>query len=224
MNKEDTKILIGMPALAEMKTETATSLIMATAKLPYKATLHIHKSCYVHDARNKIVETAKERGATHLMFIDSDMSFPADGIERLVEHNLDVVGGLYYRRQPPHYPVISQLVTDKDGVQSPVIPNEFPTDKLFQVWGLATGFLLIKMSVFEKLQAPYFYFGKLGKKELGEDYYFCKLVNDAGFKIWCDPTIPLGHVGEYIFTDLDYLAYKDVLEKHKHDDFDGSFK
>lgn len=222
MDKKDIKILIGMPALSEMKTETATALIMATAKLDYKATLHIHKSCYVHDARNKIVETAKEKGSTHLMFIDSDMAFPYDGIGRLMAHDLDVVGGLYYRRQPPHYPTISQLVTDDKGVQSPVIPNDFPTDKLFQVWGLATGFLLIKMSVFEKLQAPYFYFGKLGEKELGEDYYFCKLVNDAGFKIWCDPTIPLGHVGEYVYDAKDYEIYKEMREKNKEDKFEGN--
>lgn len=219
MNKEDVKILIGMPTLTEMKTECATSLISATARLNYRATLHIHKSCYVHEARNKIVETAKERGATHLMFIDSDMSFPSDGINRLMEHNLDVVGGLYYRRQPPHYPTISQI---KDGL--PIIPKEgdYPLDKLFKVWGIATGFLLIKMSVFEKIKPPYFFFEKMGERELGEDYYFCKKVIDAGMEIFCDPTIELGHVGEYVYDRKDYEVYQDAHTEEKPDNFDGA--
>ena len=32
---------------------------------------------------------------------------------------------------------------------------------------------------------------------VGEDIYFCKKVNEAGFGVWCDPTIDVGHLGLY---------------------------
>ena len=51
----DTKIVLGVPSLDTIKTETVVSIFSATAVLEYPATLHIQKSCYIHDARNKIV-------------------------------------------------------------------------------------------------------------------------------------------------------------------------
>lgn len=217
MNAEDVKILIGIPALAEMKTETTVSLITATSRLNYRAILHVQKSCYVHDARNKIVDTAIEKKCTHVMFIDSDMSFPGDAMNTLVERDLDIVGGLYYRRQPPHSPTLNILEEGKL-----VNPTEFPTDKLFKVWGIATGFLLIKVSVFEKIPNPWFFFSKFNGNDIGEDYHFCKLAHEAGFDVWCDPTFELGHIGEYCYDRKDFDIYASERKKNKEDLFDGA--
>jgi len=216
MNAEDVKILIGIPSLSEIKTETTISLVTAISHLNYRALLHVQKSCYVHDARNKIVETALERKFTHVMFIDSDMSFPGDAMNTLVERDLDIVGGLYYRRQPPHWPTLNIL---DDGKLK--TPTEFPLDRLFEVWGIATGFLLIKTSVFEKIKPPYFFFSKFNGKDIGEDYHFCKLAHESGFKVWCDPTFPLGHIGEYCFDQKDFDAYNAEREKNNEDTFEG---
>ena len=38
------------------------------------------------------------------------------------------------------------------------------------------------------------------KYYLSEDYYFCKLLRDAGYELWIDYKSPLGHIGEYEFT------------------------
>lgn len=37
---------------------------------------------------------------------------------------------------------------------------------------------------------------------LSEDYHFCKIVRDAGFKIYAAPWVSLGHVGTYIFEGM----------------------
>lgn len=216
MNTEDVKILIGLPALAEIKTETAISLITATSRLNYRATLHVQKSCYIHDARNKIVETALEKKASHVMFIDSDMSFPSDAMNTLVERDLDIVGGLYYRRQPPHYPTLNIL---EDGKLK--TPTKVPQDKLFKVWGIATGFLLIKISVFEKIPKPWFFFSQFNGKDIGEDYHFCKLAHEAGLDVWCDPTFDLGHIGEYCFDKKDFETYNAERDARHEDIFEG---
>lgn len=205
-------ILIGIPCMDTIKVETMVSLFAASAAIESPAKLHVQKNCYVHVARNKICEEAIKSGASHVMFIDADMQFPAHAIEKLVKEGKDVIGGLYFRRQPPHLPTINEL---EDG--KVVIPRKFQTDKPFKVWSVATGFMLISTKVLKKLEPPYFYFGKQKGQEIGEDVYFCRKVNDKGFEVWCDPTIPLGHVGEYAFGYQDYKAYDDIRPKEKAD-------
>lgn len=216
-----TKVLIGIPCMDTIKVETMVSLFAASALISHPAKLHVQKNCYVHVARNKICQEAIDQNFSHVMFIDSDMQFPPEGIEKLINLNKDVVGGLYYRRQPPHYPTINELENDKI-----VVPKKFDREKMFKVWSVATGFMLIKTQVLKKLDPPWFYFGKYkGKTEMGEDVYFCRKVNDKGFEVWCDPTIPLGHVGEYAFGEQDWKAYEDLRPREAvEDEFDGQMK
>ena len=214
------RIMIGIPCLDTIKTETVISLFSAVSVIKYPATLYVRKSCYVHDARNKIVSKAMDEGYTHLMFIDSDMKFPRDGINRLIEQEKDVIGGLYFRRQIPHRPTINTLENHKI-----VVPYKFPKDKTFKVWSVATGFMLIDLKVAKKIKPPWFGFGNYKGQSMGEDVYFCKKVNDHKFGVWVDPTIKLGHVGEYVYTERDYQAYEDIREKkNTPDEFNGEMK
>ena len=195
-------VLIGVPTLDSIKTETVASLFSASAMIEARAKLHIHTSSLVHDARNKIVDAARESGATHLIFIDSDMKFPPEAINKLLKEDKDIIGGLYYRKQPPHFP----LVHEKDGDKI-IIPRTFPKNEPFKVFGTGTGFMMIKMKVFEKIKPPWFYFGNFHGKAIGEDIYFCWKAQKAGFDVWCDPTLGLEHIGTYPFDKKDYEAY-----------------
>lgn len=216
----ETKILLGVPCLDSMKTETVASIFSSTAVLEYRAVLHIQKSCYVHDARNKIVSGAIAKGFSHIMFIDSDMQFPPDSINRLVKQDKDVIGGVYFRRQIPHLPTINSLENDKI-----VVPYQYPKDKPFKIWSIATGFMLIKIEVVKKIPYPWFGFGSYKGQSMGEDVYFCRKVNDHNFQVWADPTIPVGHVGEYVYTVRDFDAYQDVRKKENiPDEFNGEMK
>ena len=70
----------------------------------------------------------------------------------------------------------------------------------FKCFALGTGCMLIKMSVFDKIEKPYFYYGDAGQEGLmSEDVYFCDKAHQAGYDVWCDPTIEVGHVGKYIY-------------------------
>lgn len=214
---QDLSILVGIPCLDSIKTETFTSLFSASNQLNCPTRLDIHKSCYVHDSRNKIVAKAIELGVSHLMFIDSDMQFPADGINRLLAQDKDIIGAVYYRRQTPHHPTLNVKVGD-----DLKIPRNFPKDKPFKVWGIGTGFLLIKTKVLKEIKSPWFFFGNYKNKMLGEDYYFCMKAHNQGFDVWADPTIPVGHVGEYIYDIKDYQAYDDIRPKEdKVEEFTG---
>ena len=64
------------------------------------------------------------------------------------------------------------------------------------------GAVLIKMSVFDKIQQPYF----VMEGELGEDYYFCAKAKKAGFDIWVDTGSVVAHAGTYFYTIKDFYA------------------
>ncbi len=72
-------------------------------------------------------------------------------------------------------------------------------DKPFKCYGVPTGCTLVKMSVFDKIEKPYFSFEytKEGIMKMSQDIYFCKKVNKAGLEVWCDPTLEVGHIGSY---------------------------
>ena len=39
-----------------------------------------------------------------------------------------------------------------------------------------------------------------GNRLLSEDYHFCKIAREAGYKIWAAPWAQLSHTGSYIFS------------------------
>jgi hypothetical protein len=68
--------------------------------------------------------------------------------------------------------------------------------------GIGCGIMLIKTSIFEKMEKPYFYFEQLKKnKLLGEDIYFCIKARDSGIDTWVDHDLSKGikHIGQYVY-------------------------
>lgn len=90
-----------------------------------------------------------------------------------------------------------------------------------------TGFMLIKRKVFEDLadKVPSYtndmyhavdtvrevkvikeYFATSIDEEsnrlLSEDYHFCKIAREAGFKVWCAPWATFNHTGSYNFSGM----------------------
>jgi len=200
MNTENTFVLIGIPSTGQIQNRTMMSLMSANNYIQGRALLHVQEACYVDNSRDKIVAVAKREKATHIMFIDSDMEFPPDAIQRLVERDLDIVGGLYPRRQYPYRPTINKVDGDRL-----IVPSSYPMDRLFEVDAVGTGFMLIKTKVFEKLgEPPYFKIQNFHGKQIRDDVYFCISAKRKGFKVWVDPTFTVGHVGNYVYTMADH--------------------
>jgi len=57
--------------------------------------------------------------------------------------------------------------------------------------------LIFKTEVFDKLETPYFELDEI--RPAMEDVIICEKLRDKGCKIYCDPTIPMGHIGTYIY-------------------------
>lgn len=185
------KVYIAVPTNGLIKAMTTFSLFQTAVDAPCEVSLGLRLSCDVVGNRNWLVNDAIAKGCSHVLFVDSDMAFSSDTLKRLLAHEKDIVGTAPNHRR---FPLETTVRFSKD--QEPVLPKE-----LFTCDAVGTGLLLIKTDVFYKLEKPYFAFeyDEEGVLKKGEDVRFCHKARDIGFEIWCDPTIEVGHIGDFIF-------------------------
>jgi hypothetical protein len=144
---------------------------------------------------------AKEWGATHVMFIDSDITFEPQHVTKLLDHNEDIVGAAYSKRVSPF---ITTAWYNIDHWDTWVRVRDIDAD-LVQVDAIALGFCLIKTAVFDQLQLPWFQLGFYNGQYTGEDIEFFRTVKNSEIPVWLDVNVTkeLGHLGTYEFKVSD---------------------
>lgn len=160
--------------------------------------IHYCLTTILPDGRQKLVEQAKKEGATHILWLDSDMRFPKETLHMLLRHEKEIVACNYMARRIPHL-----MTARKDG--KPL--QSCPEDKgLTEVEHIGFGVCLTDIGVFEG-DGPHFAFG-WGKDDagnlypIGEDVFFCRNARKAGYSIWVDQDLSrsIGHAGEFTYT------------------------
>lgn len=155
---------------------------------------------YVNNNRTLLVHTAVKGKhasgikATHILFIDSDMRFPPDTLERLLAHKKDIIGCNARSRTEDTW------VARKDDKS---ISSE-GRKGIQEVDTLGFGIILIDLKVFtSKLRAvpPNCFaqpFNNYNGLFVGEDIYFCTVARDKGWKIWVDHDLSqeVKHIGQ----------------------------
>lgn len=142
--------------------------------------------------RNNIIKAALEHNCTHILFIDDDMAFQPDSLLRLVMHDVDVVSGLYYFRGYPNYPVIFDARQNDGKCQRVALTED--VKGLMEVINCGFGFVLVKTEIFKSIPEPWLTLGEIEKDEWCDDIPFFNKVKDAGFKIYCDFDVWVGHM------------------------------
>lgn len=147
-------------------------------------------SSMIGKACSMIVEGAMKVKAEYIFWIDSDMTFPADTLHRLLAHQRDIVGVPYLKRTAPY----ETLAVPLDG------PGDY--EGLIEVEVMALGLSLTRTSVFETIPRPYwrhFVDETLGI-EKGPDVVLCHMLRERGFKIWADTELAkeVGHIGTVV--------------------------
>jgi hypothetical protein len=148
--------------------------------------------------RQRLAVEAQNIGAEYMLWLDSDISFPATTALRLLAHNEPVVAANYVRRQLPAKGVAYPKIGDW---QNP-LPFE-PADKLMPVEGIGMGCMLVKTSILDEIEKPWFEFHYTPESNdhLGEDMDFCMKISNAGYTIKVDTNLSmeLRHLGTWAF-------------------------
>ncbi len=205
MGTKPTKVVVALPTKSTVNTRCALSLFHAARTAKCETDLVMQQGCDIVGSRIALVKKAISMGATHILFVDDDMSFistKGNGvIDQLLSNKKEIVGVPYNWRRLPLRSTAVPLDTKVEKQEDLVIdPATLPTE-LFECRTLGTGLLLIDLSIFEKLPEPWFDFIRRpsGDLEIGEDSYFCLLARKHGFSVWADPCVRANHVGEQIF-------------------------
>jgi hypothetical protein len=114
-------------------------------------------------ARCNMAQQFLESDADYLFWIDADIAFNPQDAVKMLEADVDVIGGIYPKKEINWETVKQAAVDGKDNLKkytgsfvvnlldaSPSIT--VPVDKPCEVSAIGTGFMLIKRDVFEKLK------------------------------------------------------------------------
>lgn len=180
------KLAIATPSTGTIKTKTVESLIKLFKKYP-NAYFLSHEGSIIHHMRERLVKKAIDLDCTHLLFVDSDMVFEPEAVTKLLNRDEDIVGANYNRRSLPLTPT--------------AIIEKSPSNGMVKAISIGTGFMLIKLSIFDYLEEPWFFWesNSDGDLTMGEDYWFCQLARKKGFEVYCDLSAKVGHVGDAIY-------------------------
>ena len=192
-----------------------TNLLAELPKYKISYGLSQHYLCNIYHSRTKCLGVSIERGVDqkpfdgkvdydYIMWIDSDMVFTPEDLFKLIEHDKDVVSGMYKMSDDVNYATVEnmdekyfeewmyyQFMQDKD--------IEAKKGKLFKVDYTGMGWMLVRKGVIEKMKYPYFYPRKQVWKQHGweefvwDDVEFCLRARENGHDIWIDPKIRIGH-------------------------------
>ena len=209
------KTLIAIPCMDTLPVGFVQSLIyMHKGDNP---TVYMKPNSLIYDSRNLLSLYAIENGYDNVMWLDSDMVFPPDILQKLESHSMHMVTGLYVRRHDPVTPVIYDMLDEPerkpDGRLEKNIHEyaDYPRNSFFPVAGCGFGCVLTSTKL---LKDVWDHFGPAFTPYpwAGEDISFCYRVNQLGYQIHCDSTISCGHIGSFVYTE-DLLKRGDSIGK-----------
>ena len=194
---DDMKTLIAIPAMDRMYTVTAQCLANIRPVGDYGTKFMI--GMQVDLARNMLAKYAVENDFDRILWLDSDMTFSPDIMERLsadLDDGWDVVCGIFCKRKMPMEPVIYK----KMGAGCIEVFTDYPENAVFPIAGCGFGAVMMKTEVLLDLEEPPFDH----LDGLGEDYSFCVRMARHGRKMACDSRVKVGHIGLCVYGEAMY--------------------
>ena len=102
--------------------------------------------------RNEIIKAALDVNSKYVLFIDTDMVFAEDSIQRMQAHMMSVVSALAFVKSPPYLPNMYRQVMPNGWV--PI--REWKDGEVMKVDCVGGAFLLVETNVFRRLSQPWF--------------------------------------------------------------------
>ncbi len=154
----------------------------------------------VSNGRQFALDQAIERGFTHILFLDDDMTFQPDLLDHLCRHKADLVTVNYSHKHKQ----TNGMLLGKDGMYLR------KRDGSCEVLRGGFGAMLVDLKIPATLKKPHFAmpWSEHHQKTIGEDYFFCDRVVKAGGKMIADLDVKVGHVGDYEYM-LDDPSFRE---------------
>jgi hypothetical protein len=190
------KLAIAVPAHDHVSAYFANDLARlyaATCAAVPMVTLAMMVGTFVHHAREKLLHDVTSLwGATHILWLDADMTFPPDTALRLLAHDRAVAAANYVTRVAPYRPTAT-----RDGQHV----SSMGATGLEDVDHVGMGVFLMKTTVVQDLPRPRFWYSTPTETE---DVYFCRLLRAAGTTICIDHDLSkdVGHVGQHTYREM----------------------
>jgi len=169
MSDKQVKVFVATPMYGGMTTgffcQSIMMLQMAMQQKGYAmAASFMFNESLITRARNSLAHAFLKTDCTHLLFIDADIKFNAHEVLHMFEHDLDIICGIYPKKEINWAEVQAAVKRDvpvdnlKHHTGSWVVnlvdyagTVSVPQDQPLEVWAGGTGMMLIKREVFEKL-------------------------------------------------------------------------
>jgi hypothetical protein len=181
------KLAICVPCRDQVQSTFTFSLVQLvqycnSIKLPVNVIMQT--GSLISRQRQNLAESAISSNATHILWLDSDMTFPSNIAETLLSHNQDIVACNYSTRSTPLKGVAYAKIGDWNSWIKPNITKP----RLKEVAGIGMGCMLTKIEVFSKIEKPWFEVSWVDEYNdfIGEDFYFCVCAREAGYQILVD--------------------------------------
>lgn len=181
-------------------------------------------------ARNQLVKEFLTTQADWLFWIDTDMGFEKDSLEKLIDiadpETRPIVGGLCFGQKVvskdnyggqirKSYPTILKL-DEEENDQYVLLPAiVYPINQVILCDATGAAFVLVHRSVFEAFDGEDWYeeiLYKNNKHKFGEDISFCVRAKQLGFNTFVHTGVKTSHLKEQWITDVDYWNNFEPLE------------
>ena len=185
----------------------------------------------IDQARNQIASDALRDGFMETLWIDSDVGFEPDDVEKLRRHGLPIACGIYPKKGKRELAI--HILPGTERFRFGVFGG------LTEILYAGAGFLHVRREAYETVVRtlslpvcnehtkhpmwPYFQplirSWKGGQWYLAEDYAFCHRARQCGLPIIADTTIRLWHIGDYGYS------WEDAgIDRQRFADFDYGFE
>lgn len=183
----------------------------------------LSKESLINRGRNTCAKYAIDGGFDKILFIDSDLIFSYEKVRMLLDSKEAIIGGTYPIKNFPitvnfnpleHQRDLFGDHRQQDNYLAWVRKYADPMTGEAEVRDVPTGFMLIDISVLAKLSHTvkwyqnfnpelgtkdifyeFFPTGVVGQELLSEDWYFCHLAREAGFRVMLQTKAICAHIG-----------------------------
>lgn len=187
------KLLIAIPAQDHIPYRFVECLLKLQKHLTEQGIEHdvvFRIGALVYDSREQLAAMARFENYTHVLWLDSDMVFPADVFDLLSAHEKDFVTGICHaRRKPYRSAIFSRLLPEAVRYSRTTYPDE-----LFQIAGSGLACALTSVHMLREVKRKH---GILFLPSLafGEDLAFCVRAAECGIDLFADPKVQIKHIG-----------------------------